>query len=245
MSNVLTARLRRPPAATEPAAVPVVLPRINLLPTRIRAGQVRIRVLSALGAAAVLTVVIIALLAFLASSRQASEQRRLDAAQQRNTQLQREAGTLAGVRKTYTDVDTARATLRAALSTEVLYSRLLAGLSTHVPPTIQVSGLSYAQTVPGTATSTAAAGTAATPTVTTTGSPAIGTIKITGITATHDEVATWLRALATQPGVADVVFSTSTKEDKDGRTIVTFQSAAVITAAALSGRYAGADGGLR
>ncbi len=233
---------RRPSPAPEPTLAPVNLPRINLLPPLITVRVVRRRVVSGLGAGAVLAVLLVLLLAVLAGGRQAKEQRRLDAAEQTNTQLQRQVATFAGVRTAYADVDVARATLRSSLSTEVLYSRLLAGLSTHVPPTIQVTTLIYAQAVPGADSSDVAAAVAV---PTTTGSPAIGTITIGGVTTSHDDVATWLKALATQVGVANATFSTSSKADQTGGGLISFKSSAVITAAALSGRYAGADGGLR
>lgn len=233
---------RRPARAPEPTLTPVNLPRINLLPPLITVRVVRRRLVSGLGAGAVLAVLLVLLLAVLAGGRQAGEQRRLDSAEQTNTGLQRQVATFAGVREVYAEVDAARSTLRSSLSTEVMYSRLLAGLSTHVPPTIQVTTLTYAQAVPG-ADSTEATAAVAVPT--TTGSPAIGTIEIGGVTTSHDDVATWLTALAAQVGVANTTFSTSSKADQTGGGLITFKSSAVITAAALSGRYAGADGGLR
>lgn len=237
-----TLRLRRTPAAADPLPVRVNLPRINLLPPLITVRVVRRRVIGGLGAGVALAVLLVLLLAVLAAGRTASEQRRLDAAEQRNTELQSRVAGLAGVRQAYADVDAARATLRTSLSTEVRYSRLLAGLSTHVPPTIQVTTLTYALPAPGVDSADVSA---AVSVPTDTGSPAIGTIAIDGTTTSHDDVATWLRALAAQTGVATSTFSTSSKADSTGGGLVTFKSSAVITAAALSGRYAGADGGLR
>ena len=252
MSNAITTKLRRiSPAAQLPAA-PVRLPRINLLPPSITVQRTRRQVLSGLAAAGIFAVIAILLLTMLAASRRASEQRRLDAAQQRNAQLQQEAASYANVRQAYSDVDRARATLRSALSTEVRYSRLLVGLSAHVPATIQVTTVTYAQTGSAAAAAPSASGTGAVapaPTAvagsTVVGSTPIGTVAIGGLTASHDDVATWLQALAKQTGITDTAFTTSTKADRNGQPVITFQSTAVITAAALSGRYAGADGGLR
>jgi Tfp pilus assembly protein PilN len=75
----------------------------------------------------------------------------------------------------------------------------------------------------------------------------IGTLSVTGLAGTHDDVAAWLTAMAKQRGVADVYFSTSTLVPASNgvRSHVTFTSTAVLTADLLSGRYSGPDGGLR
>jgi Tfp pilus assembly protein PilN len=226
------------------------LPLINLLPARTIIRR-KLRMTQAkLGAGVMAAVLLVVGLTVLAARHQSSDQRRLDAAQSRNAQYQRQIAGYAGVAATYRSVDTARATLRTALSQEVRYSRLLTELSTHVPPTVQVTTASWGQAavgVAGAAPAPAAAavvpGAAAIPGVPTTKS--VGTVTIGGLTASHDDVATWLESLAKSAGLANPILTTATKATTDGRTVVTFSSTAVLTPAALSGRYAGSDGGLR
>lgn len=233
------------------AVLPVVqpeLPRINLLPARIIIRR-QLRVTQAkLGAGVAAAFVLVIALTVLAAMRQSAEQQRLDAAQARNAQYQRDIASYGGVAATYRAVDTARATLRSALSQEVRYSRLLTELSTHVPPTVQVTTATWGQAaVAGVGAAPAVAavlpGAAGVP-----GVPilkSVGTVTIGGLTASHDDVATWLESLAKNAGLQNPSLTTSTKATTDGRSVVTFSSTAVLTDDALSQRYAGSDGGLR
>ncbi len=220
------------------------LPRINLLPVRTQMRQ-QLRVTQRkLGAGVAAAVLLVIGLTVLAAMGEKSEQRRLDAAQARNTQYQREIAGYSGVAATYRAVDTARATLRAALGQEVRYSRLLTELSTHVPPTVQIMTASWGQGTVGTAAPGAgvpgAAGIPGVPII-----PTVGTVTIGGITTSHDDVAAWLESLSKSAGLGNPTLLTSVKTATDGRTIVTFSSTAVLSTEALSQRYAGSDGGLR
>lgn len=226
----------------------VELPRINLLPAHVIVLRRLRRVQAGLGGGVLVAILLMLGLMVMAAGQQAAEQRRLDAAESRNAALQREAAGFVGVKATYTAVDNARATLRAALTSEVRYSRLLAAMSTHVPASVQVTTLAYTQGAAGAAGGAGPAASAAASVLPGVGISApvgIGTVTIGGLTASYDDLVRWLESLSAQTGLANPVFSTSTKADVNGRSVVTFQSSAVLTASALSQRYAGPDGGLK
>jgi hypothetical protein len=69
------------------------------------------------------------------------------------------------------------------------------------------------------------------------GTPGIGTVTFKGKGYRHNDVAAWLRALGNQPGLADPYFTNSTQEKIGTEDSVTFDSQAVITEEALSGRF--------
>lgn len=224
----------------------VELPRINLLPAHVIVLRRLRRVQAGLGGGVLVAILLMLGLMVMAAGQQAAEQRRLDAAESRNAALQREAAGFVGVKATYTAVDNARATLRAALTSEVRYSRLLAAMSTHVPASVQVTTLAYTQGAAGAAGGAGPAAAAAVlPGVGISAPVGIGTVTVGGLAASYDDLVRWLESLSAQTGLASPVVSTSTKADVNGRSVVTFQSSAVLTASALSQRYAGPDGGLK
>ena len=69
------------------------------------------------------------------------------------------------------------------------------------------------------------------------GTGALGAVTFGGMAFQHDDVATWLEALAAQQGFADVTLSSSTAELIGKRPFVKWSSTVDLGPLALSGRY--------
>ena len=98
--------------------------------------------------------------------------------------------------------------------------------------------MSFTQTAATPATA-AAATAAAAPGVT----PGIGTLTVSGVGFSHDDVAVWLESLAGQKSYVNPYFSSSTEVLLGTRKTVNFSSTATLTPAAYSGRYTKPAGG--
>jgi Tfp pilus assembly protein PilN len=242
------------PAWPATATPPTALPRINLLPTSLVRARRRRRRQAGLAAIVLIAVALVLVGYVAAGDRLDAAQRRRELAVQRQWQVQQEVDQYAGVQATYQAVDASRATLQAALGTEVRYSRMLTALSSTVPASVQITsarweqgtedgafGLSPGGLSPGTVAPPASA----TPAPDSSGEDdRLGTVTMSGLTSSYDDVATWLDALEHITGLAHATLLTATTVSGDTG-VVRFTSTAVITTAALSGRYSGADGGLR
>jgi len=68
----------------------------------------------------------------------------------------------------------------------------------------------------------------------------IGTVQFSGVAFSHDDVATWLDALAKEKGFTNVYFTSSTKGAIGPRGVVNFVSQVTLSKAALSGRFVNA-----
>jgi Tfp pilus assembly protein PilN len=216
--------------AQENVTTLAMLPRVNLLPPEIAAAQ-RLRVVQAgLGAGVLAALVVVGGLFVVATGQQHSAQTDLDTAKAQATALQAEQAKYADVPKVYAEVDARQAQLTQAMGQEIRWSYFLNDLSLRTPAKFWLSNVAVVQTVDVSATPTATLGT-------TYGTPGIGTITFTGHGYTHNDVAAWLRALGQQPGLANPYFTRSDQELIGDQSSVTFDSQAVITAKALSGRY--------
>lgn len=222
------------------------LPRVNLLPPEIAENARLRKVQMGLGAGVVAAVGVVGLLFVSASHSEAEAQNRLDAANQQTQQLNRQMTAYANVTKTYAAAAAAQVQLTSAMGQEVRYSQILHDLSLSVPSTVWLKSLTYTQsspaasstsTTPAGSTTTAAAGGRVT-------SPALlGTMQVTGIGFSHNDLALWLESLATQKSYSDAYFSSSSEALLGTRKIVNFTSTANLTSAALSGRYTKPTGG--
>lgn len=210
------------------------LPRVNLLPPEIAETRRFRRIQLGLGGAVLGAVGIVALLYVAASSSVSSAQDELDSANVKHTSLQAESAKYRDVTAVYARAAAAQAMLTQAMGEEVRYSQLLNDLSLSVPETVWLKNLTFSQTP---AVASAAATT--TPGVT----PGIGTVTVTGIGFTHDDVAIWLESLAGQKSYANPYFSSSTEALLGTRKTVNFTSTANLTTAAYSGRYTKPAGG--
>jgi Tfp pilus assembly protein PilN len=175
---------------------------------------------------------VVGALVLAAAGQVADAQDDLDASKARGTALQAETNKYADVPAVYAAVDAKEAQLSLAKAREIRWSYFLNDLSLRTPGKVWLTSLTVAETVDSAATAAApAAGTQ------TRATPGIGTVTFAGSGYEHNDVASWLRALAGQKGLADPYFTRSTEEKIGEQDSVTFDSQAVITDEALSGRY--------
>jgi Tfp pilus assembly protein PilN len=208
-----------------------MLPRVNLLPPEIAAAQ-RLRTVQAgLGAGVLVAIVVVGGLFVAATGQQHGAASDLDTAKAKGTSLQAEQAKYADVPKVYAEVEAGQAQLTQAMGQEVRWSYFLNDLSLRTPAKVWLSTVTVAETVDGAAAGAPAPGTA------TYGTPGIGTITFNGNGYSHNDVAAWLRALGQQPGLADPYFTRSAQQKIGDQDSVSFDSQAVITDKALSGRY--------
>jgi Tfp pilus assembly protein PilN len=205
------------------------LPRVNLLPPEIAETRRFRRIQLGLGGAVLGAVGIVALLYVMASSSVSSAQEDVDSANAQHSSLQAETAKYRDVTAVYERAAAAQAMLTQAMGEEVRYSQLMNDLSLSVPETVWLKNLTFAQTAPAAATPGATLG--------------IGTITVTGVGFSHDDVAVWLESLAGQKSYANPYFSSSTEVLLGNRKTVNFTSNAILTPAAYSGRYTKPAGG--
>lgn len=208
-------------------------PRVNLLPPEIEEQRRFRRLQAALGIALLGVVGVVGALTWSASNAVTDAQTELDAAQARGTQLQAQQAQFAEVPVVFAQVEAATAQLEQAMGQEVRWSYFLNDLSLRVPDDVWLSSMTVAQNVDVNPVATAAAPTDA---YVATG---LGTVTFTGQGKRHNDVATWLDALAKQASLTQPYFTSSAKDEiavEDS--IVTFSSTATITEEALSRRYA-------
>jgi len=197
-------------------------PQVDLLPPEI-GHRHRLRRLQAGVGCVLLTVVgVVASLSMAASATLQEADAELDTASTRGAALQQQSARYVDVLAVHRRADAAQATLALALAEEVRFSTLLDGLTRTVPAGVWLEDVTVSQPVAG-APAGARAG--------------IGTVTFTGVAFSHDEVADWLDALATQEVYADPVLTAATATAQRGRPTVDFTSSVTLTAAALSGRY--------
>ena len=210
------------------------LPRVNLLPPEIAETRRFKRIQVGLGATVVGAVGIVALLYISASSGVSGAQAKVDAAQAQTASLRAESARYSGVTDVYAQADQAQAMLSRAMGQEVRYSQLLNDLSLSIPENVWIKNLSFSQGAPAGA---APGATAAAP-----ASAGIGSVSVTGVGFSHDDVALWLESLAGQKAYADPYFTTSTEALIGTRKVVNWTSTATLTPSAYSGRYNKAGG---
>ena len=208
----------------------VTLPRVNLLPPEI-AERVRLRrIQGGLGAGVLAAAGVVALLFVLAGNSVDAANEELTVAQAEQSRLQAESAKYADVTAVYAQAAAAQAMLTEAMGQEVRYSRFLSDLSLTVPENVWIKSLTFSQA----AAPAAAVGVA---------EPGIGTVTVSGVGFSHDDVAVWLESLAGQQGYVNPYFSSSTEALIGPRTVVNFESTATLTADALSGEYTTPAGG--
>ena len=227
---------RAPEAPSVDVARTPVLPRVNLLPPEIREAARFRRFQLAMVGAGVAAVAIVGGLYYNAHSSVSSAKSDLAAAQTTHSQLQTQLSGLQSVADVYAQVDAKKAMLAQAMGPEIRWSFYLTDLSLKVPDHVWLNSVTASEAVPG---STAAAPTASTTALTPAG---IGTINFGGVAFSHDDVATWLDALAKERGYTNAYFTNSTKAKIGPRDVVNFTSSVTLTQAALSGRYSKVEG---
>lgn len=205
-------------------AGPVVLPRVNLLPPEI-AVQARFRKVQAgLGLGVLAAVAVVGAVYLAASGSVADAQERLDSATSQQAALTRQAAGYRDVTAVYTRATAAQQMLVTAMGEEVRYSGFLTDLTRTMPPGLWLTGASWSQQPP---TEVGADGTPA----------GLGTVTLSGVAFTQDDVARWLEVVAAQRGYTDAYLSSSTQSLIGDKVVVTWSATATLTPDALSGRY--------
>ena len=199
----------------------VLLPRVNLLPPEIESRRRFRRVQTGMGAGVLAAVAVVGVLFVAAGSGVTDAESEVRAAQTEQTRLTTESAKFRDVTATYARADEAQRLLVQAMGAEVRYSRLMNELSLLIPEKVWVTEVSFAQTVD--------------PLVASTG--ALGIVTFAGMANQHDDVATWLDALAERQGFEDVTLSSSTEQLIGKRPFVKWSSTVDLGPLVLSGRY--------
>jgi Tfp pilus assembly protein PilN len=205
------------------------LPRVNLLPPEIEERRRFRRIQVGLGAGVVAAVGVVGLLFVSASSSVDSANEELSLAQAEGSRLQAENAKYADVVAIYAQAAAAEAMLTDAMGEEVRYSRFMSDLSLSIPENVWLKSLTFEQ-----APQQPAVGST---------EPGVGTVTVSGIGFSHEDVAVWLESLAGQEGYTNPYFSSSKEALIGPRTVVEFSSTATLTPAALSGEYTKPAGG--
>jgi Tfp pilus assembly protein PilN len=210
----------------------VTLPRVNLLPPEIEEARRFRKVQTGLGAGVLAAIGAVVVLLLAANGQVSDAQDQLDAEQARETSLQTEVAKYNEVPEVYAAVDAGEAELSQAMAKEIRWSYFLNDLSLNTPGKVWLTSMTATEQVDATAV-----GGAPVAGVTSFGTPGIGTVTFQGKGYTHNDVASWLKALASEKGVADAYFTNSAQEQIGTEDSVTFKSQAVITEDLLSGRF--------
>jgi Tfp pilus assembly protein PilN len=212
-----------------------VMPRVNLMPKEIEEAARFRRFQLAMGGAVVAAIAIVGALYVHAHSGVSNAQSQVDAAQAENTQLSTQLSSLSSVADVYAQVASKQAMLQQAMGGEVRWSYILTDLSLKVPDNVWLTNLQAQQTVTGleNAAAPAPVATGTTPLAATT----IATVNWTGIAFSHNDVATWLDALAREKGFVNPYFTNSTENFIGPKKTVNMTGTVGLTADAKSGRY--------
>ena len=207
------------------------LPRVNLLPPEIGEQRRFRKVQAGLGAGVLAALGVVGALTLLATGAVSDAQTELDTAKAQQTQLQAQQAQYAEVPLVFAQVEAAQAQLSQAMGNEVRWSYFLNDLSLEIPGKVWLTSMTVTQNVDAAAAAVAAPATGSYLT------PGIGTVTFEGKGYAHNDVASWLVALAKQKGLTQPYFTSSTKEAIGAENAVTFSSQATVTAEALSERY--------
>ena len=206
------------------------MPRVNLMPPEI-AEAARFRQLQlVMGGAVVISAVLVGGLYQHAKSGISDAQAQLTSAQAQQTSLQTKLTSLNSVSQTFASVHAKQALLQEAMGQEIRWSYMLNDLSFRIPSNVWVTTIQASENTP-------TAPGAAPPATSATDPTAIGTVLFNGVAFNHDDVATWLDALAKERGYANPTFSSSTETRIGLRDVVDYSTSVDVTAKALSNRY--------
>jgi type IV pilus assembly protein PilN len=207
------------------------LPRVNLLPPEIAEKRRERKLQAGMGAAVAVAVVAVGAGYVMAHSSASSAKSHLADAKQQNTSLQAKVTQYAGDETLRTQLAGEQTMLSTAMANEIQWSHYLNDLTLRIPDNVWVTQMTMQE---GSGTS----GTSSSPSSTTSAlNQGIGSVTVTGVAFTHDDVATWLDSLAKEKGYANAFFSNSTESFIGPRRVVDFSSSTSVTTDALSGRY--------
>jgi Tfp pilus assembly protein PilN len=211
-------------------------PKVNLLPPEI-ADRHKLRKLQAgLGGVALAAVAVVGLLYMQAGSGKTDAQARLDAARGLEPGLQSQTQKLANVPAEKAQIEAAGASLKAAMSSEVLWSDVMDNFRRYLPDGVRMTSLATTAVTP----TAAVAGTSKPNAIAATKpSNVIATVQIAGRAVDLNAVAAELDELAKVPGLTNVYLTTTTKSVATGTqaSVADFTATADITNVVLSHRY--------
>jgi Tfp pilus assembly protein PilN len=210
------------------------MPRVNLMPPEIAEAARFRRLQFAMGGAVVAAVAIVGALYVNAHSGVKAAESDLESAKAESVSLNSQLASLQSVQDVYTQVAQRQAMLQQAMGGEVRWSYYLTDLSLKVPDDVWLTDLEAQQTDLGFSAGTAPVAAAPLGTV---GTPTIATITYSGVAFAHDDVATWLDALAKEKGFVDPYFTNSTESFIGPKKTVKFTGPVGVTDEAKSNRY--------
>lgn len=216
----------------------VAMPRVNLMPPEIAEGARLRRLQLAMGGAVLVSAVLVAGLYMHEKSNVSSARSQLQSEQTQQASLNQKLASLSSVKQTFAEVQAKQGLLGQAMGQEIRWSYVLNDLSFRIPSNIWLTSMVASETSAG-GTSESAASTTTPTTLTATPSAAapIGSITFGGVGFKHDDVATWLDALARERGFTDPQFTSSAEAAIGARTIVNWATSVELDAKALSNRY--------
>ena len=213
-------------STSTPTGVRTALPKVNLLPTEISEGAKFRNLQAALGLGLLLAFGVVGVLTYLASGEVSDAQEQVTTAQAQTTKLQTQIASYAAVPKLYAQVALADAQLHQAMGQEIRYSYVLKDLSLTIPSTIHLETMSIIQPVdsPGTVLGSW-------------GNSGQASITFHGTANSFTDVAAWLDSLTKAAYYSDPYVTVANRTTVGAAPFV-FDSSVLITAKALTNRYA-------
>ncbi|HVU60536.1 MAG TPA: PilN domain-containing protein [Mycobacteriales bacterium] len=212
-------------------------PRVNLMPPEIAEAARFRQVQALLGVALLVVVLIVGFLYWNAHSKVSDARDQLAQAQQQQTSLQAKLNSLASVRDTFAAVQARQSLLAQAMGTEVRWSFLLNDLSFRMPSNVWLTSMAVTESAPASTAPTAPQSLGATSTAASTGPVPIGTITFNAVGLKHDDVATWLDAMAKEKTFLNPIFTSSSETTIGTRPVVNFAGQVTLNSNALSHRF--------
>lgn len=222
-------------------------PRVNLMPPEIAEAARLRRIQLGMGCAVLASVVVVGGLYLHERSGVSNAKNELQAAQAQQTSLNEKLASLNSVAQTFAAVHAKQNLLDEAMGQEIRWSYVLNDLSFRIPSDVWLTSISATENTAGatSTTTTAPTTTSSTPTTlggATTANGPIGSVSFAVTGFQHDDIATWLDALAKVRGFDGPTFSSSTETAIGTRTVVNAATAVNLTSAALSHRYSTGSG---
>lgn len=210
-------------------------PRVDLLPGEVVTVR-QVRRAQRRGAAALVGVLVLIAAAYvLVSGERAMAREDLAAAQARTVGLTAEQAKYAEAPLVYAEVESTQAALASVMAGDVRWYQFLADLAVTSPPGLWLTSWQATSSDPSLA-----------PTVDpVTGAPAaavpVANLTVSGTAADEPDVADWLDVLSATPGLTGSTASSLARTAVGQQPVITFDSSAAMTKAALSDRYAAKD----
>lgn len=207
-------------------------PRVSLMPAEVMTTR-RVRRAQHRGVLALVGVVVlvVAVYALVAGERSMARDD-LAAAQQRSAELTAEQSRYARAPLVYAQVDDTRAALASVMAGDVRWYQYLADLAVTSPTGLWLTSWQASAADPTLAPATPDP---------VTGLPAaaapVAALTVSGTAANEPDVADWLDVLSATPGLAGSTASSLTRTAVGEQPVITFDSSAAMTDAALSDRY--------